>query len=537
MENFYTPSIHPNKWVNYLLISIGLLFLISMLTYPMGYDQAVFSAGGEMTIKNGAITYRDYIDTKPPIIFFIYGLSSEIFGHHEYSIHAFDLIFHILTLIYFYKVLNRCFGNNQLSLYSCLLYVLFYVTSDFAMVCQAESFAFLPSLVIFDKTSRISNNNSSALAGFYTGVAACALFLLKFTLLTVSGGALLFVILNKSINSKTAFKFITSHLITYIGLISFYLIFLWYTGSLQWFIDSLKWLQGYGTLHAGNLPNIKTEVHFKMYPESLLIAFGLTGIITLCVGGIRIIKKHSTSASGFFFLGIQLLFGLMGVFYERKSIDYHYTRLYWMATPIIAYGLIHIFSLTRLLLLNWASIQFAQRILRYSLLIGALGIFTLYSPLVRISKVPIHWVYTWASGKEISQEAHNVRPDMYNNDAKRVANTLQSFLTERDNIFLFGNTMMVYFYTNKIPTTNCLTNAPFITPWTIPSWKKDLINRLKTSTPKFFIAETDDARPFANDEYADSWQLLQQWPELKSFVETNYTERPTIGHFRIFERK
>jgi hypothetical protein len=40
-----------------------------MLAYPFAYDQSVFAVGGEMAVKNGAIEYRDFIDTKPPIIF------------------------------------------------------------------------------------------------------------------------------------------------------------------------------------------------------------------------------------------------------------------------------------------------------------------------------------------------------------------------------------------------------------------------------------------------------------------------------------
>src|SRR5689334_14345546 len=90
------------KW---LLIGSGLALLLMMLAYPFGYDQAAFMIGGEMTVKHGAITYRDFLDTKPPLIFIIYGISSVIFGHHEWSIRAFDILFHLLSLYYFYKIL------------------------------------------------------------------------------------------------------------------------------------------------------------------------------------------------------------------------------------------------------------------------------------------------------------------------------------------------------------------------------------------------------------------------------------------------
>src|SRR3979409_2609510 len=126
------------KWV---LIGCGLALMLMMLAYPFGYDQAAFMVGGEMTVKHGAIPYRDFIDTKPPVIFFIYGISSLIFGHHEWSIRAFDILFQIGSLFYFFRLLKRMTGDEKLALASVFLYALFYVTGGYWMTAQAETFA------------------------------------------------------------------------------------------------------------------------------------------------------------------------------------------------------------------------------------------------------------------------------------------------------------------------------------------------------------------------------------------------------------
>ena len=104
-----------NTWT-WLLIGAGLALLLCMLAYPFGYDQTVFMLGGEMTVKHGAIPYRDFLDTKPPIIFFIYGISSVIFGHHEWSIRAFDILFQIGSLFYFFKLLKRTTGDEKIAI-------------------------------------------------------------------------------------------------------------------------------------------------------------------------------------------------------------------------------------------------------------------------------------------------------------------------------------------------------------------------------------------------------------------------------------
>ena len=162
------------KW---LLLVSGLVLLLMMLAYPFGYDQMAFMIGGEMTIKHGALPYRDFLDTKPPIIFFIYGISSLLFGHHEWSIRIFDVLFHIVTLSYFFSILKRTTGDEKLALGSVILYALFYVTGGYWMTAQAETFALLPSIAAFDLTERIVRKHPKEfILGICCGLLCAILF-------------------------------------------------------------------------------------------------------------------------------------------------------------------------------------------------------------------------------------------------------------------------------------------------------------------------------------------------------------------------
>jgi hypothetical protein len=113
-----------SKSVKIFLIASGAMLLVMMLFYPFGYDQAAFSVGGDMVLKNGAVPFRDFLDTKPPFIFYIYSVALFIFGHHDWSIRAFDILFHFAALFYFYKVLVNVLKNEDHALLSCFIYVI-----------------------------------------------------------------------------------------------------------------------------------------------------------------------------------------------------------------------------------------------------------------------------------------------------------------------------------------------------------------------------------------------------------------------------
>src|SRR5688572_8596465 len=120
-----------------------------MLVYPFGYDQNVFMVGGEKFVGQGAIPFRDVMDTKPMLIMYIYGWASAIFGHEYYSIRIIDGLYHLAALYIYFRILRRYFATETLAYLSVLLYTLLYVGSGSASTAQAESFVFLPMIAIF----------------------------------------------------------------------------------------------------------------------------------------------------------------------------------------------------------------------------------------------------------------------------------------------------------------------------------------------------------------------------------------------------
>src|SRR5215813_14163560 len=91
----------------------GVFLLLSLMVFfPFGHDQALFEAGGAAIAKNNAIPFRDFIDMKQPLIFYIYAAAISIFGRHEWSPRAFDFVFHSISLIFFFRLVYRTSGSK-----------------------------------------------------------------------------------------------------------------------------------------------------------------------------------------------------------------------------------------------------------------------------------------------------------------------------------------------------------------------------------------------------------------------------------------
>lgn len=529
-----------------MLIGAALALLLCMLAYPFGYDQSVFMLGGEMTVKNGAIPYRDFLDTKPPIIFFIYGISSLIFGHHEWSIRAFDIIFQIGSLFYFFKLLKRTTGDEKLAVTSVFLYALFYVTGGYWMTAQAETFALLPSLIAFDLTDRVlQRNEKQMLYGIFAGLACAVLFLLKFTLLTIPIGIGLYLLLQTKNERKFPWKYIIGLKIGFAIIVGAYFCYLIGTDSWIRFTESLQWLKQYADADPLFSTHTIIERYFKQFPMLAIYPFGLSGIVIATIGAIWYFKDHLRPVSSeekkkdspLLHLFIQLSLALIAVLYERKFFPYHFARSYWAFVPFVALGLRELHKLWKDYSLEWMRMKSRQRMLRY--LMGGIVIMMVFffSTAPRIISQPLHFVMMRIAGADVAQDVESQMPQYYYKEEQKVADYLRLLLKNEDNIFIWGNSVGIYYFSEKYPTTICLTNTPLITAWTPASWKMKMMDQLRTSPPRFFIGESGDEREYISATKADSWQQLLSWEELRAFVETNYQIREEIGHFRIFERR
>jgi 4-amino-4-deoxy-L-arabinose transferase-like glycosyltransferase len=161
----------------WLVAGVMLLLLVPTLFYPIGPDQGMFLLGGEKILR-GAIHYRDIVDVKPPIIYYVYAAVAATLGTSEISIRIFDLLLQAATILTIITLVRRCTGHDRWAAAAGISYALFYLMQEYQSTAQVESFVGLLGLGMLWLLLRVR----SGPAFLAVGLLAATLFLLKFTL-------------------------------------------------------------------------------------------------------------------------------------------------------------------------------------------------------------------------------------------------------------------------------------------------------------------------------------------------------------------
>lgn len=516
---FFDTFIIDRNW-RIALIAFGAISLLATLAYPFGYDQAAFFTGGEMVMKDSAIPYRDFIDTKPPVIFYLYGFASFLFGHNTWGIRLLDILWQFGTAVYFYRILKEQAGNSSVAFLASFFYIWQYSCSGFWMTAQAESFAVLPSLAISHLTLKLSKGTALKY-GLLAGLLLAVIFLLKFTLVLFILGIAIFLFLRRR---QQAISFLFSLAASFLVAVGLYLLHLHLAGALPNFIEGLRWVREYAALSPLlNAATVGEEYH-KLFPQLLFTSFSTALTILGIFGIVKCYREKAFKVDLLLVMLLALGFALLGVLYERKFFPYHYARAFVFFTPFAAIGVLQFLKGIQETKLHW--------IVRMLLL----GVIFFYSPFVRFFSQTAVYSTAALTGKSREAIVQQKITNYYAEDQKITGNYLRSQMQSEDRLFFWGNGVGVYYFANRLPVTFALTNTPFITSWTSSQWKNDLIGQLTKSDPKYIVIEWGDNREYISGTDLDSYQHMMVWPELRDIVSTRYTEDNRIGHFLIYRR-
>ncbi|MFN3780947.1 MAG: hypothetical protein ACK4SO_02085, partial [Candidatus Kapaibacteriota bacterium] len=106
------------SFVTYLLLLLPLFFL------PIGFDYSIFYTGGKI-IANGGKLYIDFIDIKPPLVFYIFALMNIIFKNNFFFYQLINVLLVLITAIGIFESTFLAFKNKWLSFLSPVPFILF----------------------------------------------------------------------------------------------------------------------------------------------------------------------------------------------------------------------------------------------------------------------------------------------------------------------------------------------------------------------------------------------------------------------------
>jgi hypothetical protein len=499
----------------------GAVSVLAMLAYPFAYDQAAFFIGGEKIVSDGAIPYRDFLDTKPPLIFYLYGAAAFLFGHNQWGIRLIDIIWHVGTAVMLYRLIRSHVASESLAYLSTFLYVWQYTTTGYWMTAQAESFAILPSLLVVKCVLEIDDHRAFKL-GLLSGIALASIFLLKFTLVLFFLGVIVYLIRHRFRSESIPYLLGTS--LSCVVAVGTYIYHLHYAGALPNFVEGLRWVREYAAI----TPLFSTETigmeYHKLFPEFMLRTFSITLTAFGVIGLFRIFNTDEKRKPLYSLFLLCLAFALLGVLYERKFFPYHYTRAFVFFSPFVAIGV-------------FATIAWLRH-RRVSLgLIGLGSLAFFFSPMMQVYTQTITWPLATALGKNREAMIQTKVADHYAAEQREVGEYLENRLLNKEHMFFWGNGVGVYYYADRLPQTLALTVTPFITDWTSQAWKDTLMSQIERTKPLYFVVEHGDSRSYISGTKLDSYDQLRKWQKLSDHINANYFEEKRIGHFIIFRRR
>jgi len=133
--------------VRYAIVGIVILYIalrIPGIGVPLDRDEGAFGHMGQL-IHEGGLPYRDGLDHKPPIAFYINALALEFVPATERGIHWFLLVYNFLTLVCLFTLARIFFDSLAAGLWCAFCFAVFSASPDIqGFTASTEMWALLP---------------------------------------------------------------------------------------------------------------------------------------------------------------------------------------------------------------------------------------------------------------------------------------------------------------------------------------------------------------------------------------------------------
>jgi hypothetical protein len=76
-----------------------------------------------------------------------------------------------------------------------------------------------------------------------------------------------------------------------------------------------------------------------------------------------------------------------------------------------------------------------------------------------------------------------------------------------------------------------------MSPWCPYSWREELVRDLRKTQPRFIVVARHDALPMITYVNMDSETFLKSFPELDTFIASNYKAAADFENFVVYRRQ
>lgn len=332
LENIFQ---NKNKFPTSLLLLILAIFLPT-LAFPLSSDLSIFMMMGDY-ILDGKVIYQDFIDIKPPFLYYVFAFSNFAFGNSDISIRFFIILYQLATVYFIYRSIQLVYNNTQLSYLITILFSIYFVSLGFDFSIIPETLLFLPySIILYLLIKNPLKYSSLIISGILIGLTTGLKYTLGIILVSYLV-AIEYELKDKLFFKNSILKFIVIILSFLIGL-SISLIPLLNSNLLDNYLITFEYLQLYTNETPINLDflGLILKRFFENIIKKISILYFILAVIgipfivkillkTKSFNSIKIENKLKTSLVIFSVLSFILL--TISVIVERKLTLLHFVRV------------------------------------------------------------------------------------------------------------------------------------------------------------------------------------------------------------------
>jgi len=508
----------------YIFYIIYFVLILPLLFLPLGLDYSIFILGGK-TIAEGGKLYVDFIDIKPPFVYYFFSLIYFFFGNNTLLYQIFNLALLFISALLLQKTAFSISNNKWLGLISPIPMLFYLISLSYNFIVQLETFFIslfcLICLYLYNKRITIFNTN---LLGIILGIA----FSIKYTfgILILPVGYILYK--RKILSPKSYIYLIGPFILTSILQFIFILI---QDGNLKYFLYIFQFLRYYQNVLGTDLFSIKEILNNLSLTFGTLLSlfFSILGFYGFWITLKRYDKLPDKVQEFQLFLMISLIALIFSIIVEHQFAPYNYTRLLPILSIYISIGIIELYHEAK-------SLKPSLQLVALSLFIT---LFLFLSPLSRYGRNVIACYFYFTNEKKYYEFFEN--PSTFNvilKQQKEVANFLAQRLLENDTLLVVGQSPQLYTMIGKGHHSAFPLSIFILSDFPPPKeWNERFESELNNS--KFIVLQRYDYSYLLtkNTENATSYIRFNENPKYKRILENKFTLVFQTYSFLVYKRK
>jgi len=516
------------KISDYLFLAAGVILLFPIIFFPITTDLAIFIQSGQI-ISEGGKPYVDFIDIKPPAVYYLFSLVYSLLGNSEFALRLLDFFIQFVTGFLLYHLIKSKTGNTTWAGLSFLFYAVTYTVLAHNQTMQIESWIPLLSLFMV-KTAVTENNRKSRL--ILLGVLAGLITALKLTMLFIVFLIPLADYILRQYNAKDMAKRFLIFLIGFASVIILSLLpFL--DGEIRaGFSNVYIYLSMYADFSVMSSEfkreTIKSIGSFAGDKYSLFASFSVIAGIILFIKKFKRNKTESNLLILYSIVGFILL--TISVIIEKKFFFYHYSRLYLFLSIFGGFSILFYYNIIKKSVLK-------NRRLMFIVLCFCLFLFVL-SPFPRWISL-LQPTYYYLSDKSAYDKYYS-RPQegsaVLRTQHLQTAEYIKSNAQPGDKVLVVSvASSIINYHLGDLANNKYMLSCFYISNSKIQPWRDDALRISEES--KWIILQEDDPSMIANMHSLSSRQYYIRDSKFGRVLQENFELADVIGKFYIYKRK